>query len=111
MVKKIGDKKLDKVKSTENVGQVQEAPGIGGIGAVGKTQAVGSAGGAGTIQRRRATRTMTLEEREALMKIMNEEAEKMFGQASPQHRKIVEGAVKMTIDAALGEEIDDKGKK
>lgn len=86
------------VAQTESVSEVGEVSGVRATSAVGGTKGATGAGG-----RRRPTRTMTLEEREQLFKMVNEEAEKIFGQTgmSDSRKRSVTEAVKMAIDAGL----------
>ena len=73
------------------------------------------AAGGGRVGRQ-ATRTMSLEEREELFRLIDEEAERMFGSGilTPEKRSIVQQAVKMAVDSGLVEkehESDEKKKK
>jgi hypothetical protein len=118
MGKKPGDTKIGGIKSSivkptdtakevagaEAVSEVGEVAGIKATSAVGGTKAAGAAG------RRRATRTMTLQEREHLLQMVQEEAEKMFANSalSAERKKTVADAVKMAIDAGLIQEDEKK---
>ena len=108
MTDKIGDKKVKSVISTTQTREVQGAEGVSGVTQVKAASGVGAIKGPGGIGGRRATRTMTLAEREQLFSLVNEEAKKLFGE-SPQG-KIIEKAVKMTIDSALEEEKEEQDK-
>jgi len=59
---------------------------------------------------RRPTRPMTADEREHLFKLIHEEADKLFGpNGLPEsQRNQVENAVRMTIDASISEEEEEK---
>jgi hypothetical protein len=63
----------------------------------------------GVARARRPTRPMTAEEREHLFKLLNEEADKLFGKDGlPESKRAeVEGAVKMALDASVVE-IEDE---
>ena len=110
MTKKIGDKKVTGIKSSE-VGSAEEAKGIkgagevGAVGAVKGTGAVGATGGAGSISGNgsRATRVMSYAEREKIFKMVSEEAEKIFAKSkvSGEKQKLVADAVRMAIDSGL----------
>ena len=107
MVKKIGDdgKKIGKVKQTEVAEQIKTAEAVSSVTKVKGAQAVSGAGQVGAVRRRKATRTMSIQEREKLFQIIDEEADKLFGSGGiPEaHREVVKGAVKTAIDAGLVE--------
>lgn len=109
MTKKIGDKKIHGVKSTQETSGVKGAEVVGGVAGVKAATGVGGVKGAGAIRKRQSTRTMTVEEREELFKMINEEAEAMFGRSGmPQaQRELVQNAVKMAVDAGLLDEDDE----
>ena len=111
MTKKIGDKKVTGVKSTKETSGVEGTEAVSGVADIKATAGVGGVRRTGTVGVR-TTRTMTLAEREELLKLVNEEADKLFADgALPQsRRKAVESAVKMAIDAGLLPE-DESGKK
>jgi len=113
MTKKIGDKKIGGVQSTTTTTGVEGTEVVGGVAGVKATSGVGSVDGAGTVNRRRPTRTMTLAEREQLFQMINEEAEKLFGEGemSPAQRNVVKNAVRMAVDAGLVDADEDSGKK
>jgi len=110
---KIGGVKSTKVTSeVEKTSSVDEASKVKGVSRVGGVQRSGS------IQRAKGTKVMTTAERDKLFRIINEEAEKMFGSSSviKEKKEIVATAVKMAVDAGLldeegAEEIVGKKKK
>jgi hypothetical protein len=108
MTKKIGDKKVGGVSSTGETSAVDSTGAVSGVSEVKATGGVGAVKGAGSATRRQSTRAMTMEEREQLLKMINEEAEALFGKTgmSAEKRQIVENAVKMAVDSGLieGEE-------
>jgi hypothetical protein len=114
MTKKIGDKKLGGVKQTTQATQVSGADAVTNVTSIKATAGVGSIKGPGAISgKRRPTRLMTLEERQQLLQIVSEEADKMFnaGLLPAEKKEIVTKAVKMTVDASLltaSEGDDDK---
>ena len=120
MVKKPGDSKISGIKSsvvkptdmTKEVAGAESVSEVGQVGGVKATAAVGGAKGAGPVHKRRSTRQMTAEEREHLLQMVQEEADKMFGSSgmSAQRKKTVAEAVKMAIDAGLIEEDESKKK-
>lgn len=108
MVKKIGDKKVDKlsdaksVKQTESVQQVQSIKSVSGVGGVEKVGAVSG--------KRRPTTLMSIADRENYLRMISEEADKMLsaGVLSKSQASIVVEAVKTAVDAAL---VDDDNEK
>lgn len=112
MVKKPGDKKIggvkssvvkptttaDEVKGTEAVSDVSEVQGIKPTAAVSGTKGPGAVGG-----KRRATRVMSLAEREELFKMVSEEADKLFAGTgmTDARKKIIADAVKMAMDSGM----------
>jgi hypothetical protein len=111
MAKKIGNKGIDSVKGSSSADRVKGTEIIDTVGKVLKTHSVAGTGAVGRIGNRRPTRTMTMQEREQLFRILNEEAEKMFGGPNglaPEQRKVVEGAVKMALASGLETEEDEK---
>lgn len=113
MTKKIGDKKIGGVQSTDSTGAVEGTDLVGGVAGVKATTGVGGVGGADAVNRRRPTRTMTAAEREQLFHMINEEAEKLFGEGgmSPTQRNVVKKAVRMAVDAGLVDEEEAPAKK
>lgn len=106
MTKKIGKKgKIGEIKSAETASEVESTGAIGGIHKVKPTSAVGGVSGAGKIGKRGATRIMSAAEREELLRMIDQEAEKMFGNALPsEKRKAVVQAVKMAVDSGISAE-------
>ncbi len=119
MTKKIGNKKLGGVKQAsltqgvQRTDAVNEAESVKGIKSVTATSGVGSVKGAGGIGKNRPTRIMTLEEREALLKTINEEADRLFdsGVLPKGKKEIITKAVKMAVDAGLLANEDEKSNK
>ncbi len=101
-----GKKKVGSVESSKTTETIEEAKGVGQVGAIQKTGAISGVGKVGEDSKRRPTRTMTLAEREMLFEMVNEEAKKLFGDSKvpPEQRKIIEDAVKMAIDSGLVDE-------
>lgn len=91
------------VRATESVSEVDKVKAAGAVRGVTNVSGVGKAGAIGA---------MTFEQRERLLSIVSQEAEKLAGQGMiPKgQREIVEQAVKMVIDAALIESLDSKKK-
>lgn len=107
MPKKIGDKKITGVKTTEETKTVQETGTVGTVTGVKATTGVGSIKSPLNIGKRRPTRIMSLAEREHLFSMISEEADKMFGDTlSPDKKELVKSAVKMAVDASLVEDPD-----
>ena len=119
MTKKIGDKKITGIKSTD-VKSTEAADGVKGTGSVGAVSAVKQTGGvsasaaaSGSTAKRRATVVMSYAEREQLFQMVTEEASKMFAgsKMSGEKQKIVADAVKMAIDSGLLASSDAAGKQ
>ena len=116
MTKKIGDKKLGSIKQTtmaqgvEGTDNVHRTESVAGIKGVAATSGVGGVKGAGAIGSKRATRTMTIEEREQILNTITEEANKMFssGVMPASKKDVITQAVKMAVDAGLIEKESDK---
>ena len=75
------------------------------VGQVDRTKQVSGVGGVDG-NGRGATRVMSAAEREQLLAMVNEEAEKIFGKSGipAEQREIIASAVKQTIEAAIIEE-------
>ena len=105
------DTKVGGIKSTRETHEVDPTREVGGVHGIKPTAGVSGVSRAGAVgSARRPTRTMTLAEREELFRMINEEADKMFGEAGiPEaKRELVETAVKMAVDSGLLD-VDDKG--
>lgn len=98
------DKKIGKVQKSTTLKEIQKAQ---TIDSVRKTGAVTGVSGADS-SKRGPTRVMSIEERDALLNMVTEEAEKMFGKSkiSSEQREAIEEAVKITIDASIVDEED-----
>ena len=106
------DAKIGGIKSTKQTEDIEGTKRVSDVSGVKSATAIGSIGGAGDSSKRRATRTMTLEEREELFRIVKEEASSLFGKSGipKEKQSILEDAVKMAIDSGLLEE-DESEKK
>ena len=102
MVDEIKDKKIDGVKRSTSLDQVRKSEAVGQVDRTKQVSGVGGIDGAG----RGATRVMTAAEREQLLAMVSEEAEKIFGKSGipAEQRELIESAVKQTIEAAIVEE-------
>lgn len=110
MVKKIGDKKVEKLTETKSVSvteAVKQIEGVKSVAGVGKVEKVGAVSG-----KRRPTTVMTMAEREAYLRMVSEEAEKMLsaGILSKKQADVAVEAVKMAVDSAIIEEPNSKPK-
>lgn len=108
------DSKIGGVKSTKETKNVDAAKEVSDVDRIKGAASVGSVGGIDGASKRRPTRTMSLEEREELFKMVKEEAGNLFGKAGvPQEKQdLLEEAVKMAIDSGLlPEELAEEGKK
>ena len=110
MVKKItgttasrGTTAASAVKGTEQVEQTKQVSGVDQVGTVKARQ--------GIARTRAATRPMTQEEREHLMQLVDEEAEKMLANANiPEARKrTITESVKMTLSAGWLTKAEEEG--
>ena len=89
--------KTNGVKATNEVSEVSEVDAVSGVNKVSNVSAVSGVTG---VRSRSNTRIITLEEREALFKMINEEADDIFGKNS-KRGNVAKEAVKMAIDAAI----------
>ncbi len=105
-----GDKKIGGVSGTKQLKEVHKTESIGDVKGVEATTGVSGVGQAGSVNKRRATHLMTPGEREALMKMISEEADKLFTEgALPASKKaLVTSAVKMAVDAGILPPEDEK---
>lgn len=103
MGKKSDDGKIGAVKGTGSTTNVQGPDSVGVVGGIKPTSSVGAVKGTGAVGKRRATRIMSPAERENLMRLISEEADKMFeGSAmSPEKKEVLKSAVKMAVDAGI----------
>lgn len=110
MGKKSDDGKIGAIKGTGSTGNVEGADSVGIVGGVKPTSSVGAVKGAGAVGKRRATRIMSTAERENLMRLISEEADKMFegSSLSPEKKEVLKSAVKMAVDAGIVTEGDSK---
>jgi hypothetical protein len=85
-------KAVEKTQTVSKVDAVQAATGVEGLQA---------AGGIGN--KRKATRIMSAQEREELLKMIDEEAEKLFksGAVPSSKRDLISTAVKMAVDTSI----------
>lgn len=89
--------KTTTVKGTNEVSDVNSVDNVSGVQKVSHVSGVNAVGG---VRAKQNTRIITLEEREALFKMINEEADDIFGKDS-KRGKVARDAVKMAIDAAI----------
>jgi len=82
------------VKATESLSEVDKVKGASAVKGVSEVSGVGRSGAIGAV---------SIEQRDKLMAIVTEEAEKLAAQGvlSKSQRDVVEQAVKMAIDASL----------
>ena len=98
--------RISGIKGTDSSKNIEKATGISEVDSVKKADSVSGAHQVGRVNKRRTTKLITASEREALFNMIDEEAEKLFGKSalSEEHKKVVQKAVKMAVDAAT---IDD----
>lgn len=99
-----GVRKSEKLERTAPVEQTGSVEKVEKVGRVGSVKGAEKAGGAGAI---------TPEERDRLLNMVEEEAEKLFENSSipEERREIITKAVKMAIDAGIAEEDAESSKK
>ena len=99
------DKKVSGIGKTNNLDQIHKSESIAHVNKTGKVGAVNAISGTS----RTPTREMSFQEREELLRMVGEEAEKLFSKSKipASQREAIEMAVKQTIDAALIEEQED----
>lgn len=91
----LGSSGVRRASSVRDVEEVKKTGEISRVERTGKSQ-------------RKITRLMSAAEREKLFQMINEEAEKLFGENGlpKEQREIVENAVRMAIDASIAEDED-----
>jgi hypothetical protein len=99
-IEKVGSAtKAERVKKAHEVDSVEKVKGAEAVRGVGSIESTG----------RRATRLMTMEEREKYFQIISEEAQNLLGGKLGKDKiSQVENAVKMAIDTGL---LDQQAKK
>jgi hypothetical protein len=104
---------IDSISSTKASKEIASTENVEGVGQVKATTSIAGVSGVGSVQGVRLTRIMSLEERESYLKMVEEEADKLFEKSIiPQSkRKAIKSAVKMAIDAGLIADDKKKGKK
>ena len=106
MGNKDDDKKIREVSRTDVTKQIKETTAVGSVDEVKPTSGVSEVKGLSGIRRRSATRTMSQAEREALFRMINEEADKIFSGTgiSPEKKEALTQAVKIAVDIGADEE-------
>ena len=102
--------RISGVSSTGRSREVERTESIGDVEKVAPTTGVKGVGKAGSVGKRRSTRTMTYAEREELFNMIDQEADKLFkgGALSEERKKVVKEAVKMAVDAGIIDEEDEE---
>lgn len=106
-------KKIGSVESSSRAKSIEKTQNIAEVDAVKATSGISGLQGTGGIgQKRKATRIMSAQEREQLLKMIDEEAEKLFKSgAMPNSKKeLISTAVKMAVDTSIILEEDLKEK-
>jgi len=103
--------KIGGIKSTGGAKNIEKAGRVSDVGEVEKASAVGGVKGARSVQRK-ATGVMTKAERDSLFQMIDEEADKLFGEDGlpKKQQEVVQKAVKMAVDASIIDE-DEKDQK
>jgi hypothetical protein len=99
-------KKINRIGSSHSPKEVKATEALTEVGKVQGASEVKRVTGVGGVRRADAAGAVSFEQRERLMKIVTEEAEKLAAQGvlSNQQRAVIENAVKLAIDAALVDE-------
>lgn len=113
MTKKKDDKKVGAVGSSESTKGVKSTESVSEVDKVKGAGAVKGVAGVSGISRTGALGAITLEQRDKLLSLVSEEAEKLARQGviPKSQREIVEQAVKMVIDASIIEASEDPKKR
>ena len=101
------------IRSATSTSGIQKTGAISTVEETKKAAAVSGIRAAGAASGLRATRAISMAERAQLFEMIAEEADKLFSGKNipPQHKQVVEQAVKMTIDAAALLEEEEKKKE
>jgi hypothetical protein len=107
------DKKISKISSSTSTKGVGATESVSEVERIKETKAVRGVTGVSGIGKAGAIAAMSFEQRERLLSIVTQEAEKLSssGMIPKSQREIVEQAVKMVIDAALIEPVEATKKK
>lgn len=117
MTDKIGGKKkitgvssATKTEAVEKAQSVSESSSVGAVKGVKATTGVGQVKGAGGIGRRGPTKIMSPQERQEFLRMVDEETEKMVksGMIPPSKKAVVQGAVKISVQAGWVDESDEE---
>lgn len=114
--KKIGDTKIEQVRSTKETSGIESTEAVSGVSGVKATTGVGGVKRTGGVGKASLTTALTTSQRDKLFSMIHEEAEKVFAATplSKTKRETIETAVKMAIDASLVDDendADDDGEK
>ena len=111
MAKGSDDKKggVKGIKGSGGARGAQKTGAVEGIEEVQKATATGKVKGVERAQKSGANKPMTLAEREELLKMISQEADKLFGKSGVpnEQREVVEEAVKMAVDSVLVDEEEE----
>jgi hypothetical protein len=107
MVKRVGSKGPGAIGGNSPIesGKAVGAGKVGNVSEVGTVRSTGGASGTGAVGRR-----LTSGDREQILALVEQETEKLFADSEipAKKRKVIEGAVKMAIEASLLPEGEDK---
>jgi hypothetical protein len=99
---KIESKKVGKLESTESVDSLDA---VKRVEKVGNVQSVDAASSVGTVARSAGVvrHQFSIEDKEKLFQVVEDEAQKLFGSSSlsPEKRQLIEQAVKVAIESGL----------
>ena len=101
---KRGSSKVGGIESSKKLQEVKKTEGVASVESIKATSGIGSVSSAGGIDaRRKATRVMSAAEREQLLRMVDDEAEKLFksGALPSGNKELITQAVKMAVDSSI----------
>ena len=99
-----------KTDAVEKAKAVTEASSVEAVGQVKATQAIGSVKATASVGLKRSTASMSLEERQQLLRMIDEETAKLekSGLIPKGKKDIVQGSVSMTVKSLWAEDEENK---
>jgi hypothetical protein len=101
---KKGSNKIGGIESSKKTQEVKKAESITHVESIKATSGVGSVQGTGgIIANRKSTRIMSAQEREQLLRLVDDEADKLFksGAIAGSNKELITKAVKMAVDSSI----------
>lgn len=108
MAGKKNNSKIGGIKSTKRMSEIDSTQSVSEIDEVKKTSSVKAVGKVKNSTLNHTRRTLNIEEREKIFKLIEEEADRLFPENSMSNDKkqAIKDAVKMAIDAGILDESD-----